>query len=571
MVKKELFIEVKRERGFLAHLLIYGGVTTSFSLCIAFFFASAVDVVYMGISDFHEFLRFPLILAVLIGMRALAIYYFGTAFREYGLSIKDRILKDHMNYLLDQGPVFHQSKNTGGDSAGVCEAADYMEPFYHEYLPALFQLAMAIPVILLVTFYLDFISGIIMLLTGPFLPFFLYLIGKESQKSNQERMKSLNRLGGSLFDTINGMRTIKLFGLSKRYQKKINDTSNEFRKETMKVLRISFLSAFVLELAATISTAMIAVTLGFRLMENHIEFFSCFFILLLTPDYFQAIRKFGAKFHVAQNAGAAYEMIDLLVQPADCQAETIDFDTAAFLKPTVSFENVSFSYEGGKQVLRDINLKLEPGTITALVGKSGAGKTTITYCLLKYLLLDRGTIRINDVDYSQISGEALRRQIGYIPQRPYVFTDTLRNNLIMGNPDASDQEVKQAVQAACLEPLIESLPMGLSTMVSDLGQNFSVGERQRIAIARAIIKDAPIVVIDEAVSAQDLENEQLLTKSFQNLSREKTVLLIGHRLETVKSATTICLIDDGVLTEMGTHEELMACDGAYKKLVCTWE
>ncbi|MEL4106527.1 thiol reductant ABC exporter subunit CydD [Oscillospiraceae bacterium WX1] len=567
MKEKRLFTEVKGNRSYQVHLVLSGLTSFLLSLTVALLASFIINAVFLRGLELKSMV--PMLFALLAGVLARAglTYYFSLYFRNTAADIKRRVLARNAEALLDSGPILTKSKDSGGVSAISGEAAELLEPYYYEYLPALFSLAVSLPLILVSVLSVDFVSFLIMLVTGPVLPFFLYLIGTESEKASRARLKSLTRLGGGLNDLLSGLKTLKLFGRIDSARAKVASISEDFRRLTMQVLRISFLSAFVLELAATISTAIIAVTLGARLIDGRIDFLPCFFILLMTPDYFMAIRRFGAKFHVAQNAKTAAELLlepklpssvgrkPGLTFPADCD---------------VSFRGVTCSYNRGEAALACVNLDFRCGEITALVGPSGSGKSSIANTLLKLITPEDGAVFVGGVNLAEIDTESLRRSISYIPQRPYIFKGTLRENITLSTSKATDDAVEAAVRDALLGDLVAALPGGLDTPVADMAINFSAGERQRIAIARALLKDAPIVVIDEAVSAQDRENERLLTKSFERLSRDKTVLIIAHRLETVQNADKIYVLNGGAVTEEGCHNDLMTLGGRYCALVRSW-
>lgn len=570
MTDKRLFTELKKNKQFLLHLIANGLLSFVFSLTFAFLITSVIHDVFLDGQSMKGIVPRLIVLITAVAARAAVSYYYGLYFRKMATRIKNRLLSQYIDTLLDNGPVLTESKTTGGSSSLVVEAAEHIEPYYYDFMPAFFNLMISLPLILLTALYFDFVSCLIMLVTGPVLPFFLYLIGMESEKASHARLKDLTRLGGGLLDILTGLKTLKLYGQGQNARQKVGDMSEGFRKVTMQVLKISFLSAFVLELAATISTAIIAVTLGTRLLYDQIAFFNCFFILLLTPDYFMAIRRFGAKFHVAQNAKSAAALLMSETEVSICDTLHIESPFPSEIKE-VRFDQLTYSYGRSIPALQNLTLRLRPGEMTAVVGKSGSGKSTVANILLKLIDPDSGCVNINGTDLKHIDTSDLRKNVSYVPQRPFIFKDTLRNNITLPKPNATPEELDAAIRDALLTALVDSLPEGLETRITDMGLNLSTGERQRIAIARAILKGAPVVIVDEAVSAQDKDNELLLTKAFERLSREKTVLVIAHRLETVKSADRIYMLDLGTVVEEGLHEALMALNGQYSELVRTWE
>ncbi|NTV90777.1 MAG: thiol reductant ABC exporter subunit CydD [Clostridiales bacterium] len=549
-------------------------------------------------------------LLLLAPLKALIYFIFDRFFHETALNIKDSVLKDYMNGVYSPSSLNGPAGSTGAEASAVCEASDYIEPYYYEYIPAFFVLSVSLPLILISVLAMDPVSFAIMLVTAPILPVFLGLIGSYSGKMNEKRLDSLLRLGGSFLDLMNGMKTLKVFGQSRNYSEKVYENSEQFRKLTMEVLKVSFLSAFVLELAATISTAIIAVSLGLRLMYGNLDFFEAFFILLVTPDYFMAIRRFGAKFHLSMTAAAADKKLrELVVNTGDAISqsagvkpskvplkeysenplteysenpsagtfpgpfpEVFSNATACLISPMqIEFQSVSVRYDSQPNYALDsVELVLEAGKMTALTGRSGSGKSTLANTLLKFVEPCSGAILVNKKNIRDIEDNELRGKIAYIPQRPFIFAGTLLENLRLGKPDASLEEVSAAVKSCALESFVTGLPNGLSTELGENGSTLSYGEIQRIAIARAVLKNSPFVIIDEATSALDRKNEHLIRQAFEQLRKSRTLLVIAHKLETVETADTIMVLENGRLVQSGTHSQLLTEDGEYRKLIEAW-
>jgi ABC-type multidrug transport system fused ATPase/permease subunit len=284
-----------------------------------------------------------------------------------------------------------------------------------------------------------------------------------------------------------------------------------------------------------------------------------------------AIRKFGAKFHTAQGARAAADKLyyyNVKEKEENRVCDTLPLGGED--KIQVSFEQVSYQYEGSnKRALNDISASFEYGKLNAIVGVSGSGKSTLSYVLMRYLDAE-GRISFNQYDISKYSAKNVRSLVAYIPQKPYIFQDTVRNNLLLSNSEAKEVDMNQAIEMAGLSKFIQELPNGLDTMLTEIGTNISVGEAQRIAFARAYLSGCPIIIMDETTSALDADNEAHLRETFETLFQEKTVVIIAHRLETVRNADTIFVMEEGSLVERGNHQELLSSNGIYKKLVETW-
>ena len=572
MLDKRLMNEIKNNKAYFVMMCFFGLLNLLFSFSMAFLLADIVNSVFWEGASFEQsYMEFAGV-AGLILVKSVITYYFHKYFKIFASKQKNKILLNAIADLLKRGPINTREEAAGGIVTSWIESADQIEPFYSEYLPQFFVLAISAPLLLAIVFFCDWITALIMLFTGPLLPFFMMLIGMHSKEANKARLEVLSRLGDSMLDFLNGIRTLKMYGGLEGYRKIITDNSEKFRKTTMEVLRISFLSAFVLELAATISTAMIAVSLGIRLLYDRMEFFPAFFILLLTPDYYMAIRKFGAKFHTAMGAKTAADNLFTNRDSLKVSPKAVSESAVAIGKPVnVTVNHISYKYtNSGIKALKDVSLTFEPGKVSAIVGKSGSGKSTLAYLLMKFIE-GEGYIYFNQEDISGYSPEAIRSLIAYIPQKPHVFQDTLRNNLLHSRENASEADLWEALKKATLGRFVQGLPQGMDTVLTEIGSNISVGEAQRLAFARAYLKNCPIIILDESTSALDEENEALLRETFEGLAKNRTIIVIAHRLETVKKADIIYVLEHGELMETGNHTSLYNADGIYRQLVEIWE
>lgn len=571
MLDKRLMKEIKQNKPYKRVMILYGFFHFIFAVLLAFCLADVIHAVFMQGESFQKQGIKLFVFFLLICIRMQFHYLFQSYFKKVAVNLKNKILLQAVHELVEIGPIQARENGSGGLVSSWLEAGEDIEPFYGEYLPQFFSLVITVPLILVVSFFVDPISGAIMLVTGPLLPFFLSLIGMRSKEENKKRLAKLEALGDGMLDFLNGVRTLKLFHGIESYRNIIEKSSDEFRIQTMQVLKIAFLSAFVLEFAATISTALIAVSLGLRLIYAKMDFFPAFFILLITPDYYMAIRKFGAKFHTAMGAKAgADKLYDFIQKEQTEQKPKLPMEKSDKIK--ICLKNVTYSYdEGAKFALDQISLSIEPGKLTALVGKSGSGKSTLSYLLMQYIKA-KGLIEFGTYDVNKFDKKSIQNLISYIPQKPYIFQDTLYNNIAMAKKDTCESEVLKAIEKAALYEFVEKLPLGLETMLTEIGENISIGEAQRIAFARAYLKDAPILIMDEITSALDQENEEFIKHTFESLKKEKTVLVIAHRLATVEHADVIYVMEDGKVVESGDHVQLKKKEnGIYKELIQTWE
>ena len=465
----------------------------------------------------------------------------------------------------------------------MTDGLESVEAYIARYVPQMLY-AMMIPLIMAIAI-IDAAPwvAIILLITFPLIPFFMILIGKKAEAMNKEQWERMSFLSGHFLDVLQGIVTLKLFGRSEEQVDVIARLSAEFRDSTLRVLRVAFLSALVLELVSTISTALIAVYMGMALLYGHETFLPAFFVLLLAPEFYAPLHQLGAAFHTGMAGQVSLAKIDtfLALPIEEPESGTV---TAAALN-TVEFKELSYAYgatshqelnanEGEVSsekaavtyAVENINFTLRRGEKAMLVGGSGAGKSTLAHLLLRLMQPTKGEIVVDGVNLLDMEADFWRDQVTFVPQQPHLFRGTLRENITFGQP-VSDDEVWAAVRDAEAEAFVNSLPHGLDTMLGEGGLGLSGGQRQRIAIARAFIKQSPLIVLDEVTAHLDVATEQSLAKALERLMANKIVLLIGHRLQTMRWADTLLVLKQGHIVERGSFDELVAADGYFSELV----
>ena len=525
--------------------------------------ATIVSRVYIGQQSFigvwplsRTLLLVILVRATIVGLSETWSCNLAT---DTQITLRERLLAQ----LLDSGPLALQDISSGTLVTTAIQGIDDLEVFLARYLPQIAFTACIPLVIWIRTVSQDWISGLILLITLPLIPLFMILIGRQAKDQSQRRWETLTRLNGHFLDILHGLETLKLFGRSKRQAEAVYRASDQFRLQTMTTLRVAFLSAMVLELLASLSMAFIAVAIGLRLISGVLSFKTGFMLLILVPEFYIPWRALGARFHDGlKGATAARQIFDILEAPAWAHADGTHRLSSHGPWP-LHFEAVGFTYPGRQiPALQDVTFDVSPGEHIALVGPSGSGKSTLLTLLLG-LGPHQGEIRIGRHQVGALDPLWWRQQVAWVTQHPYLFDATVLENLRMVRPDASRQAIAQALSMAQAESFVAALPEGLDTPIGQEGFRLSSGQRQRLALARAFLQDAPYVILDEATQSLDVGGEETLTRAIQALTQGRTALMVAHRLRTVLEADRIWVLQSGQMVQSGTPQELGKLPGVF--------
>ena len=479
-------------------------------------------------------------LAVVLAGRAAASAGSEVAALRAAAVVKSGLRRQLAAHALRLGPGWLGGQQAGEITTLTTKGLDGLDAYFSRYLPQL-VLAVAVPLAVLARIaFADWISAAIIAATLPLIPIFAVLIGWHTKAQTQRQWQLLARLGGHFLDVVAGLPTLKVFGRAKAQAEVIKEVTSAHRAATMATLRVAFLSALVLELAAALATALVAVEVGLRLLTGHLGYQTALLVLLLTPEAYLPLRNVGAQFHAStEGATAAQRAFEILDTPVAASLSSATVGTAAdadaaqadLWHEEIRLAAVTLAYPGRDQPALDhISLIIRPGDRIILTGPSGAGKSSLLALLLRFAAPTSGTISVGERDLADVQADHWLRQIAWVPQRPQLFTQTIADNIALGQPDARRPEIEAAGQLAGADDFIRQLRHGYDTVLTESALQLSAGQRQKIALARAFLRRAPLLLLDEPTAHLDPASAAELGAAIEAQPGGPTVILISHRL-----------------------------------------
>lgn len=472
-------------------------------------------------------LRTPLLLLAAVALgRALVAWLTELAAHRASAAVKSELRGRLLERAARLGPDWLTGQRTGSLVALATRGIDALDDYFARYLPQL-GLAVVVPVAVLARIVTeDWVSAAIIVVTLPLIPLFMILIGWATQSRMDRQWQLLSRLSGHFLDVVAGLPTLKVFGRAKAQADSIRTITSDYRRATLRTLRIAFLSSFALELLATLSVALVAVTIGMRLVHGELDLYTGLVVLILAPEAYLPIRQVGAQYHAAAEGLSAAEEIFTVLETEPRASGTEDVPDMLRLE----LAGVTVRHEGrAEPSLDSASLTVEPGETVALVGPSGVGKSTLLNVLLGFAVPDEGHVRVGGRDLGDLDLERWRSRIAWVPQRPHLFADTIAENVRLARPDADDEAVLTALRDAGAYDFVAALPDGVRTALGEDGAGLSAGQRQRLALARAFLADRPLLLLDEPTASLDGESEAGIVDAVRRLAAGRTVLLVVHR------------------------------------------
>lgn len=564
MVNPLAFKEIKKHKRTLFAMLLTSSLNAVAMVAQAWFFATLITDLFLKDAPIHDEYGVLISLSVAILIRLLTAYGQEAAAISLAHLGKVAFRKLLMERLKVGG--IRQPESHGDMIHLMTDGLDQIESYISRYIPQmlytiLVPLVMGIAIVDTVPWL-----GFILLVTVPLIPFFMILIGKKAESMNKEQWERMSLLSGHFLDMLQGLTTLKLFGRAKEQIQVIARMSAEFRDATLKVLRVAFLSAFVLELISTISTALISVYMGLDLLVGNVAFLPAFFVLLLAPEFYGPFRQLGAAFHTGMSGKTALEAIGSYLDDKRALPRGGDIRLIQPIE-SIDIKNLSFAYEGTEHLtLSQINLSMNRHNRTMFVGESGAGKSTLAHIIAGFLPAPKQTLFINGQDINDISMDWWREQIIYVSQKPHLFQGTLRDNLTWGQEIAEDDLIWALKEAEAYD-FVMAKEEGLDTQIGAGGLGLSGGEQQRIALARAFLRKGQILILDEVTAHLDVATEKAIGRALQRLMDGKLVLIIGHRLQTMTWAQQLIVFRHGRVDGQGDYESLLAQQGYFTDLI----
>ncbi|WP_225626627.1 thiol reductant ABC exporter subunit CydD [Streptomyces werraensis] len=512
-------------RGFLAAVVALGAVGAGLVVVQAMLIAEIVVGSFQDGRSVGE-LRTPLLLLVAVAAgRGLVGWLTELAAHRASAAVKSELRGRLLDRATALGPGWLDGQRTGSLVTLATRGVDALDGYFSRYLPQL-GLAVVVPVAVLARIVTEeWVSAAIIVGTLPLIPVFMVLIGWATQNRMDRQWLLLSRLSGHFLDVVAGLPTLKVFGRAKAQAESIRTITAEYRRATMRTLRIAFISSFALELLATLSVALVAVTIGMRLVHGELDLYTGLLILILAPEAYLPLRQVGTQYHAAaEGLGAAEEIFTVLETPVPAAGK------GAVPRGPLAFEKVTVRYPGrGTAAVTDVSFTVAPGETVALVGPSGSGKSTLLSTALGFVRPDAGRVSVGGADLTGLDLAAWHRHVAWVPQRPHLYAGTIAENVRLARPDADDAAVRRALRDAGALEFVDALPQGADTVLGEDGAGLSAGQRQRLALARAFLADRPVLLLDEPTAALDGATEAEVVAAVRRLAEGRTVLLVVHR------------------------------------------
>ncbi|MBU9847116.1 heme ABC transporter permease/ATP-binding protein CydD [Rahnella ecdela] len=563
-----------RAKGWIRLSMMLGLLSGLLILAQAWLMAGLLHSLIIEHTSRDALLQSFLLMALTFVLRAVV-----TWLREQVGFICGRVIRQEMRKLvLDRleklGPAWIQGKPAGSWASIILEQIEDMQDYYSRYLPQI-ALAGIIPLLILVSvFPINWAAGMILLVTAPLIPLFMALVGMGAADANRRNFVALARLSGNFLDSLRGLDTLRLFHRGTAEIDQIKRSTEHFRARTMDVLRLAFLSSAVLEFFASISIAVVAVYFGFSYLGElnfgsygmPVTLFAGFLVLILAPEFFQPLRDLGAFYHAkAQAVGAAESLVTFLSAESTEMGEG-DQNFPAGKAVDLNARDLIIQSPQGKTLAGPLTFSIQAGHRIAIVGLSGAGKSSLLNVLLGFLPY-QGSVTVSGTELKSLRNDQWRQHLSWVGQNPHLPEQTLRANILLNQPDVSDEQLQSAIDRAYVNEFLPLLPLGLETELGDSAARLSIGQAQRVAVARALLSPCSLLLLDEPTASLDAHSEKRVMSALNDASQAQTSLLVTHQLEDTRDYDEIWVMEKGLIAERGTFAQLVAQNGLFASLL----
>lgn len=561
-LQKWLWNEQKPIKRLLHLNIILASISSVILVANTYFIAHLLHHLIMENTPRVELLPYFIALVVGFALRALILWARESIGFKCGRILRNIIRQKILNKIHHVGPAVTSNTPAGSWASIMLEQVENLQNYYARYLPQQALSAIVPVVILIAIFPLNWIAGMILMITAPLIPIFMILVGVAAADSSQKHMDTLAKLSAQFLDRLRGLETLRLFNRTEEQTKHIEQSTEEFRETTMDVLKMAFLSSAVLEFFTSISIALMAVYFGFSYLgeinfgdySTELTLFVGFFCLILAPEFYQPLRDLGTYYHDrAAGIGAADAIVEFLEKEHQSFSSNASQSINEQSAVEIQAKNLVIFSPQGKALTKPLNFQLNAQSHTALVGQSGAGKTSLMNALLGFLPYE-GSLTINNIELKELNINQWRKQIAWVGQNPLLLKGTIKENLLLGDIEANDNQIEQALIQAQAKEFTDKL--GLDSNIKDGGLGVSVGQAQRLAIARALLRRGKLLLLDEPTASLDAQSEQLVLNALQMMSQHQTTLMITHRIEDLKQCDQILVMQQGEIIQKGHFEQL---------------
>ena len=570
MINKRLINYCEESKKYIVLTVLANWISLLCNIGIILIVGDFIGKLFTGDSLGNNTLRL-IILGMLILIRIAANLSYGHFSHKASEGVKVKLRDGIFGKLTRIGLNYNKVTSTSSVVQVAVEGVEQLEVYFGRYLPQFFYALLA-PITLFILFsFISLKAAIVFLVCVPLIPVSIIAIMKIAKRILKDYWNNYANLGDTFLENLQGLTTLKVFNIDEERHKKMNDEAENFRRITMKVLSMQLNSINVMDLVAFGGAALGSIITLNAFYNGQVTLAGTIIIILLSSEFFIPLRLLGSFFHIAMNGMAACDRIFKLLDSDELEERKEDFTKELSHKADIEVDNITFSYDGERNVINNVSMKFEKDKFTAIVGESGSGKSTIASLLLNTFKVNEGKIKVNGIDINRIPLKDLYEKMVIISTNSFIFNGSIKDNLLIGKKNATVEEINRALEVANLKEFVYSLDDGLDTQVGEGGSLLSGGQKQRLAFARAILSDREILILDEATSNIDVESEEMIWNSVEKLRNNKTLIVISHRLANVKNADKIYLLDKGNLVEEGNHEELMNKKNKYFNLVSIQE